>query len=275
MDLDATLSLLAADPGMPVDLAEAALLIARDEYPDLDVAAYLARLDLLAAAVAPRLYAGTLADKVGVLAQFLFDEHAFGGNDDDYYDPRNSYLNDVLDRKTGIPITLSLLAAAVGRRAGLAVVGVGLPGHFVAKATDDGGGEVVFDPFHKGRVLDAGGCEALVRAVTGEAFTATPEAFAPTPSGVVVARVLNNLKGVYLRASDFARAARVTGRLAQLTPHDPLQRRDLGVTLVQAGQPGRAIKPLESYLTDAPAADDADTVRDILKRAKAAIARWN
>src|SRR5207249_3648722 len=117
MLLDATLAALAADPRHPVDLAELALHLARDEYPDLDVAVYLARLDALADEVRPRLAAGSLAARTTELAHFLFEEHAFAGNADNYYDPRNSYLSDVLDRKLGIPITLSVLAMAVGTRA--------------------------------------------------------------------------------------------------------------------------------------------------------------
>src|SRR5262249_14246110 len=153
--------------------------------------------------------------------------------------PRNSYLNQALDRRTGLPITLSVVAMAVGTRAGLAVVGVGLPGHFVAKAVgaDD---EVLFDPFHGGRRLTVEDCENLVHQVTGTAFRATPENLRAELPGRIVYRMLGNLKGVYLRQNDFGRAARVIGRLRQLAPDDMLQQRDLGVSLLHAGQPGQA-----------------------------------
>jgi regulator of sirC expression with transglutaminase-like and TPR domain len=274
MDLDRTLAALAADPDHPVDLAEVALHLAADEYPDLDIPAYLARLDALADALRPRLL-GRLAADVVELTHFLFREHGFAGNGDDYYDPRNSYLCDVLDRKLGIPIALSVVAVAVGTRAGLAVAGVGLPGHFIAKVTDADGSEVLFDPFNGGQFLDPPACEALVTAVTGQPFTLTPGATAAAPAGAVVARMLTNLKAIYLRAGDFAKGARVIERLVAVAPGDPVQRRDLGVSLIHAGKPGRAIDHLQAYLDRAPGADDADTVREFLNAAVRDVARWN
>jgi regulator of sirC expression with transglutaminase-like and TPR domain len=273
MDVDATLRRLAADPFAPVDLAALALHLAADEYPDLDVAPYLARLDAYAGDVAPRL-SGPLHHRVEVLAEFLFDEEGFTGDAAAYYDPRNSYLNDVLDRKLGIPLTLSLVAMAVGERAGLTVHGVGLPGHFVAKAVA-GDDEVLFDPYHGGAVLDRDGCAELVEAATGRPFLVTDDVLETTPPGLIARRMLTNLKGVYLRQSNFARAARVTGRLAVLAPDDPTQLRDLGVTLVHAGQPGKAIDPLSEYLAAAPDAADAGAVGDVLKDARRQVARWN
>lgn len=273
MDVDATLRRLAADPFAPVDLAVLALHLAADEYPTLDIPAYLARLDAYAAELAPRL-TGPLADRVAELAVFLFDEEGFTGDAVQYYDPRNSYLNDVLDRKLGIPLSLSLVAMAVGDRAGLRVHGIGLPGHFVAKAVE-GNDEVLFDPYHGGGVLDADGCAALVEAATGNPFEATDDALDPTPPGLIARRMLTNLKGVYLREQDFARAARVTGRLAVLAPDDLTQLRDLGVTLAHAGQPGKAIDPLAAYLASAPDAGDAAAVGDFLKDARKQVARWN
>jgi regulator of sirC expression with transglutaminase-like and TPR domain len=274
MKLDATLAALAADPRVPVDLAELALHLARDEYPDLDVPAYLARLAALADGVRPRLAAGSLADRTAELAAFLFEEHAFAGNTADYYDPRNSYLSEVLDRKLGLPITLSLLAMAVGTRAGLSVEGVALPGHFVAKATD-GETEVLFDPFHGGQLLDADGCEKLIAEVTGHPFTLDAAAAAAAPPGLIVVRMLTNLKAAYLRVGEYRRAARVIRRLVQLAPADPGQRRDLGVTLFHADEPGQAIGHLKHYLERQPAADDALVVREFLNRATAEVARWN
>jgi regulator of sirC expression with transglutaminase-like and TPR domain len=156
MDLPAALAALAADPHADCDLADLALHLARDEYPDLDVPVYLSRLDDLADRLRPRLTGRLAADAVA-LVQLLFEEEGFAGNAADYYDPRNSYLNDVLDRRTGLPITLSVVAMEVGTRAGLVVEGVGLPGHFVAKAVGEDGAAVQFDPFHGGRFLDRRG----------------------------------------------------------------------------------------------------------------------
>ena len=271
MDLDTALELLSETPSAPFDLAELALLVARDEYPALDVEAELAELEAMAHELRPRLR-GPLAARVAALARYLFHEQGFEGDERDYYDPRNSYLNDVLIRRVGLPISLSILAVGVGTRAGLPVFGVGLPGHFVAKAVH-GGDEVIFDPFHGGQILTPRACESLVEQSAGVSFAATPEALAAVDAGQVATRILTNLKGAYLRRQDFARAARVIARLRQLCPGDVTQRRDLGVSLLQAGRPGRAIDELAAYLEREPM--DADAVRELLEQARAEVARWN
>jgi regulator of sirC expression with transglutaminase-like and TPR domain len=273
MNLDTALTLLSHTPDAPLDLAELALSLARDEYPSLDVEAYLSELDGMAHEARMHLRGG-LAARVKGLCRYLFHDMGFRGNQQDYYDARNSYLNDVLDRRTGIPITLSAVTMAVGQRAGLDVVGVGLPGHFIAKAVE-GDEEVLFDPFHGGRRLTPEKCQRLVEQVTGIPFEVNREALRAVPLGAIVLRMLNNLKGVYLRTGDYARAARIIERLRQLSPDDPLQRRDLGATLLQAGQAGQAIDHLQAYLAASPEAGDADTVNQLLAQARASVARWN
>jgi regulator of sirC expression with transglutaminase-like and TPR domain len=273
MNLDTALALLADDPAAPLDLAELALELARDEYPSLDVEATLAELAALAHELRARLR-GSLGARVAALTRYLFHDLGFHGNERDYYDPRNSYLNDVLDRRTGLPITLSVVAIAIGTRAGLPVAGVGLPGHFIARAGGPGE-EIYFDPFHAGRLLSKQDCEALVEKVLGAPFQATPEALAPAPVGAIVQRMLNNLKGVYLKQGDHARAARVTARLCQLCPRDASLRRDLGVALLQAGRPGAAIDALSAYLDSEPPPVDSRSVREVLQQAQSEVARWN
>jgi regulator of sirC expression with transglutaminase-like and TPR domain len=271
--LDSLLELLALDPAADVDLAVVALHLAVDEYPDLDVPVYLDRLAELANRARPYL-GGSLEECVTGLCRFLFDDEGFAGNTDHYYDPRNSYLNEVLDRKLGIPITLSMLAMAVGRHVELNIVGVGLPGHFIAKAVRDGK-QVLFDPFHGGDLLTPEGCEELVTAVTGRAFPMTPDLLAPTPPGLIVIRMLNNLRSIYTQQEDFVRVARVLGRLWQLVPADEALRRDIGAALLRSGKPGPAIDHLRAYLEAAPNAADAEDVRTLLGRALADVARWN
>src|SRR5205807_10541056 len=166
----------ARNPSAELDAAEIALCLAREEYPGVDVEAYLGELAAMAHDVRPRLRGG-LPDRVRALCRYLFHELGFRGNSQAYYDPRNSYFNEVLDRRTGIPLTLTLVAITVGGRAGLMVEGVGLPGHFVVKAVE-GSREVLFDPFHEGRLLAPRECEALVEQVTGSPFDATPETLA-------------------------------------------------------------------------------------------------
>jgi regulator of sirC expression with transglutaminase-like and TPR domain len=273
MDLDAALTALAADPHAPFDLAELALGLARDEYPDLDVEAYLGELAGMAHEVT-RYLKGGLEARVNGFCRYLFHDMGFRGNKRNYSDPRNSYLNQVLERRTGIPISLSAVAIAVGTRAGLQVVGVGLPGHFVAKAVD-GSREILFDPFHGGRLLTVQDCENLVEQLTGSPFKATPSSLEAMPLRFTVLRMLNNLKSIYVRKEDFDRSVRVIERIRQLDPEDPLQERDLGVSLLQAGQPGRAIDLLSAYLAASEDAVDSGPIRQLLERARGEVSKWN
>jgi regulator of sirC expression with transglutaminase-like and TPR domain len=273
MDLNAALASLAQDRSASLDVAELALHLARDEYPDVDVEASLCEIAGMAHE-ARAFVRGSLEARVTGLCRYLFHEMGFRGNAQEYYDPRNSYLNQVLDRRLGIPITLSLVALAVGTRSGLSIVGVGLPGHFVAKAVADGQ-EVLFDPFHGGRLLTPTDCEHLVQQVTGVSFQADAAHLAALPVGLIVMRLLSNLKAVYLRNKDFGRAVRVMERLRQVDPNDPLQRRDLGISLFHAEQPGRAIDHLSAYLAAVPEGVDAATVREYLQKARGAVAQWN
>jgi regulator of sirC expression with transglutaminase-like and TPR domain len=272
MELDAALQHLAEDRAASVDVAEVALRLAADEYSGLDVEGYLSELDGMAHE-ARRYLSGTLSARLTGLCRYLFHEMGFHGNTQEYYDPRNSYLNDVLDRRTGIPITLSVVAMAIGSRAGLEVVGVGLPGHFVVKAVS-GSDEVLFDPFHGGRRLTADECGQLVEQATGRPFRAGASALEATPAGLIVERMLNNLKAIYVGAEDYPRAVRILERLRQIAPDDAGLRRDLGTALIQAGQPGRAIDHLAAFLAETPEGAQAE-VRQLLDRARAQVARWN
>ena len=273
MDVDAALALLSSDPSAPLELAEVGLQLARDEYPDLDVEAYLCELAGMAHEARGHLR-GSLESRVQGLSRYLFHEMGFRGDRLNYHDARNSYLNEVLDRRAGLPISLSAVAMAVGRRAGLEVVGIGLPGHFVAKAVD-GPREVLFDPFNGGRVLTPEACQRLVFESSGKRIKVDGEVLQAVPLAAIVQRMLNNLKGTYLRGGDFRRAARVIRRMRQIDPDDPSQRRDLGALLLQSGEPGRAIDHLAAYLADVPSAPDAGRVRMLLDKARTAVARWN
>ena len=230
-----------------MDPAEVAVWLAGDEYPNLDLAGYFDRLADLADRARPYLR-GDLEQQVEGLSVFLFEEEGFQGNSDEYYDPQNSYLTDVLDRRLGIPITLSVLAVSVGRRAGLDVVGVGLPGHFIAKAVA-GDEEILFDPFHGGQLLTPDECEQLIDDGHRPSSSSRPRpCWRRRPPGLIVTRMLNNLRSIYADREDFARTARVLRRQRQLAPDDPGLRRDLGVTLVRAGRPGPAVDHLRAYL---------------------------
>lgn len=265
--------MLGRDPAVDVDIAAVALELARDEYPELQPAGYLAELDRLATELLPRLN-GDLANDASALCEMLFIEEGYRGDAERYYDPENSYLNRVMDRRLGLPITLSILAVAVGRRAGLHVEGVGLPGHYIARLVR--GREVaLFDPFHGGNLLTVSDCEELVERATGQEFTATLDDLSGAPTGATIRRLLTNLKGVYLRQGLFPRAARVIRRILQIEPGNSLERRDLGVCLIQCGRPGPAIDQLRCYLESSPASADATLVRKLLRQARAEVAKWN
>ena len=273
MNLDDTLRQLSANADAGFDVAELSLQLARDEYADIDVEAYLGELSGMAHEV-KRYLRGGLEARVKGLSRYLFHDMGFRGNVEDYFDPRNSYFNQVLDRRTGIPITLSAVAMAIGSRVGLRVAGIGLPGHFVAKAVE-GEKEILFDPFHGGRLLTPQDCENLVEQVTGAPFKARPASLQAMPLRFIVQRMLNNLKGIYLRKGDFARSVRVIQRLRQLDPDDPVQERDLGVSLLQSGQPGKAIDHLAAYLKTNDWTAESDPIRQLLEKARSEISKLN
>lgn len=273
MTLDDILNHLSRDAAADFDVAEVTLRLAQDEYPQLDVEGYLDQVRDLARDARNHV-AGELPEQVQGLCRYLFHEIGLRGNKKNYYDPRNSYLNDVLDRLTGIPITLSVLTVAVGRRLGLPLAGLGLPGHFVVQCLETRP-LVVIDPFHGGRLLNVEECRALVARVTGVDIPISPVDLFPMPLGLLVQRLLNNLRLIYLNQEDWRRAARTLGRLQQLNPSDVQVRRDLGMCLLQLDQPGKAVDHLASYLAAAAEAEDLEKVQQMHQRALREVGRWN
>ncbi|HEY7492552.1 MAG TPA: tetratricopeptide repeat protein [Candidatus Tectomicrobia bacterium] len=238
-------------------LAAGALLIAQEEYPDLDIAAYLHRLDTMATAVKHQL--GLELDPrriVATLNAYLFDTQGFYGNQEDYYDPRNSFLNDVLDRKTGIPITLSVLYLELGRQVGLPIVGVGLPGHFIVQYAAQPG-QFWIDPFHRGQILTRADCMARLQDIYGQTLAWHDNHLQPVSDHDILRRILHNLKAIYLRQSDYGRALSVVERLLLLTPEMPTEVRDRGLLRSQLGHLQAALEDLQYYLQLAPDAPDA------------------
>lgn len=273
LQLDAALATLARDPSAPLDLAELGLLLARDEYPFLDVEAHLNEIAAMTREVRPYLR-GHLAHQVQGLCRYLFHEMGFRGNERDYYDPRNSYLNQVLERRLGIPISLSTILIAVGSRAGMNLVGVGLPGHFIVKA-EARSEEILIDPFNGGRILSLADCEQLIQQSTGAQVETSALSLEAIPTGLIIRRMLGNLKAIYWKQEDWPRSTRVLERLRLLSPEDAMVRRDLGLCYAHRHHPGKAIDHLRAYLDAVPDADDADAVRKLLKSAIKMVAQWN
>jgi regulator of sirC expression with transglutaminase-like and TPR domain len=258
-----------------LDLAEAALVVAQEEYPLLDPAPYLARLGELGGRVRRTLgQRHDAAAGIQALNLVLFKEEGFRGNEEDYYDPRNSFLNEVLDRRTGIPITLSLIYMEVARRAGLPVAGVGLPGHFIVSYLSPN--KVTWiDPFDKGETLTEADCEKIVRRIYGGKVPFRRETLRPVPGFALLTRLLSNLKNIYIESNSHAKALSVIEKLLLLNPEDWGELRDRGVLWYQLKNRKAALADLEEYLRRAPAAEDrrdvqklADTIRGALKEGK-------
>jgi regulator of sirC expression with transglutaminase-like and TPR domain len=262
-------------PDVEIPLAEAVLLLASDEYPDLDVPYYLARLDAMAEELRERLEPATTAQaKVAALNAYLFDELGFRGNRHEYYDPRNSYLNDVLDRRTGLPITLSVVYLAIGARLMLPLFGVGLPGHFIVK-WEDARTRILIDPFNRGEILDEAAVEARVRDTFHAEARFEPEWLASVGNKYILIRMLNNLKAIFLHAQNYKRAWQVVDKLLLLEPRSGENIRDMGLLSLQVGAYRQAAAFLEEYLLSHAGAPDADQVRIYLRTALNAVERLN
>jgi len=265
-------------PDRDIDLGRAALVMARSEDPDLDIARYLSRLDELAArsAVDPDgVRRG--ADPVAVLhrlREFLFAEVGFAGNRRDYFDPRNSLLNEVLDRRLGIPITLSLVLIEVGRRVGLDLHGIGLPGHFIT-GLGVGGDRILLDPFNRGRILTADSCQSVVTKAVGRPIPLRESHFARVGKRQFLARMLNNLRAVFWKREEWDKVVPVLDRLLVLAPEVASLARDRGTALARLGRPYQATLEWERYLLRCPEADDYEQVRAHLRQAREQLARLN
>ena len=251
-------------PREHLNLAEAALVLARDDYPQLDIAAYLARIDALAQTLRARLRADIAPiDTLAMLSRYLFDELGFAGNSKDYYDPRNSYLNDVIDRKLGIPITLSVLFIEVGRRLGLLLTGVSFPGHFLVKCSLRSGA-VVLDTYAKGATLGIKDLQKRLRVLSGGRDIA-PEAvmrlLSAAPPAEIVARMLRNLKAIYAERGDQTKALTAVNRIIDLYPDAADEYRDRARLFETLECFRAALTDYEAYLRLAPEAGDASAVR--------------
>ena len=253
------------------DLAEVALLIAAEEYPGLDPRLYLQRLDELAAAAPAALRQSLPArQQAQLLIDFLAEERGFRGNQEDYYDRRNSFLNDVIERRTGIPITLTLIYMEVARRLGLSVSGVGFPGHFLAVLR--GREDVILDPFFA-RVLDTRACEELLRSVAGEDTQLEAAHLRSVTPRQIVVRILNNLKQIHLRARELAAALACSERILLVDPRQVQELRDRGLLYLELECFAAAQADLERYLELAPDDERLEVIRARLLQARKQAAR--
>jgi regulator of sirC expression with transglutaminase-like and TPR domain len=248
-----------------IDLAQAALFVAQDEYPLLETQPYVDRLAGLAARVTQHLNVGR--DPIGTLSALnavLFDEEGFRGNSEEFFDPRNSFLNEVLDRRVGIPITLSILYLEVARRADIPMVGIGLPGHFITGLVSPGRIFYV-DPFHRGQLMSSKDCADRVAKIFDGRMSLTPEHLQPVGARGILFRLLTNLKNIYMESHSFAKGHAVIDKMVLLAPEDWSQVRDRGLIRYHLKHYQPALADLELYLQNTPEAQDRS---DILKLAK-------
>jgi regulator of sirC expression with transglutaminase-like and TPR domain len=254
-------------PETTIDLGEAALWIAAEEQPGLDPEPWLERLDDLGARLQPRLRGvRNELDRLALLTDLVFGEEGLRGNADDFYDPRNSFLNEVLDRRLGIPITLAVVCMEVGRRAGLLLQGVGFPGHFLLRLAHHP--QVILDPFDRGRLLTVRDCEEMLERMTRRSESFDPRLLRPAGPRQILQRILNNLRGIYLQRGDLERTVAVLDRLLLVDPDDPAPLRDRGLLHVRWGDPELGIGDLESYLAADADIEDGEEVAELLAEAR-------
>jgi regulator of sirC expression with transglutaminase-like and TPR domain len=246
-------------PEPEIDLARAALCIAAEEYPQLVAEPYLRRLDELAERVRDRQWDATApVFLLQEVSRVLFEEEGFRGNEEHYFDPRNSFLNDVLDRRVGIPITLSIVYLEVGWRLGLPLYGVNFPGHFLVGYQGEAL-RLLIDPFHAGMIRFEDEAQHLLDHIYGGAVRLREEFLRVADRRDILVRVLENLKGTHLNARDDVRALAALERILVLLPDSPEHLRDTGIVLTRLGRVADARRALEHYLELAP--DAADRVR--------------
>lgn len=254
---------LLRSPDEDIDLGEAALLIAKHEYPDLDVDMYLAKLDKMAETIRHKLGSDPTPNEIALaINQSLFDFGGLSGNWHEYYDPRNSFLNEVLDRKLGIPITLSVVYMEVAKRLGLDMQGLGFPGHFLVKYSLEDG-EVVLDPFHGGQSLSLEELDRRLRDNYGDEFPGIeqlPHLLEPTPKQEIVTRILKNLKGIYRANSQWDKALAAQNLILVVDENSPEELYDRARLLEKLECHNSAMKDYQRVLELSKGSSDQETL---------------
>ena len=249
-----------------IDLAKAALYLAQEEYPSLEHEAYLNALDTMASEVETRLPAEHYPLRmVQSINQYLYDDLGFSGNRSDYYDPRNSFLNQVIDRRLGIPITLSLVYLEIARRIDFPMVGVGLPGHFLIRPNVPDM-ELFVDPFNRGETLFVEDCQDQFARLYGSQVPFQPEFLHPVSPYHFLARILTNLKAIYLNQGDVLKTLAATERILLLFPDAFMEVRDRGLLYYHLDRWQLARQDLEYYLNAMPEAEDRFAIQQLLTR---------
>lgn len=246
-----------------IDLIRSALVIARTEYPVLDIEEYAGRIERLSRRAAA-LAAGLGGPGIrAALNQVMFEEANLRGNREDYYDPRNSFLNDVLDRGLGIPITLSILYMEVAKRVGFLLAGVGMPGHFLLKHYGDDGQETLIDCFNRGDILSRQDCQSRLDEIYSGEMAMRPEFLHPISRRQILTRMLNNLKTVYLSTRNFRKALVIADLILVIHPRSAEDVKQRALLRYSMGMQALAAEDLDEYLKISPTASDGEEVRQM------------
>lgn len=249
-----------------IDLAKAALYIAQEEYPSINPKEYLNALDTMAGQVSDRLQLERYPLLIiKALNRYLYDDLGFIGNSNDYYNPCNSFLNEVINRRTGIPITLSLVYLEVSKRLDFPMVGIGMPGHFLIRPEFEDAG-IFVDAFNGGEVLFEQDCQQRLRQIYGKPIAMEPGLLSPVSNRNFLTRLLTNLKMIYLNQKDLPRTLATVEKILMLFPDAPIELRDRGLIYYQMGKWTAASLDLETYLSILPNAEDSSVIRQLLKQ---------
>ncbi len=253
-------------PDEQIDLAKSVLLFAFIEYPDLDIAEYLNQLDAMATEVKKRLTKAFYPLKIlQTMNQYLFEDLRYRGNTQDYYDVRNSYLNQVIERRTGIPISLSIIYLEMAKRIDFPMVGIGMPGHFLIRPNFEEVG-IFVDVFNQGEILFEQDCEALLSQIYQQSIKLQSGFLEPITNHQILTRTLNNLKYIYINQAEYEKAIITIDLVLLLLPNHPLELRDRGLLHYQLAHWKQATNDLELYLQLLPTAQDAEAIRQLLAK---------
>ena len=249
-----------------IDLAQACLYFAQAEYPDLNLAKYTKFLDNTASEIEFKLPVERYPLKViQIINQHLFDTLGFRANKQNYYDPDNSFLNQVIDRKLGIPISLSVLYLAIAQRLNFPMVGVGMPGHFLIRPEFENA-EIFVDPFNRGEILFAADCQTRLDETYHQQVQLDPSWLAPVDRKQILVRMLNNLKFIYLHRREIDKALSTMSAILKIFPNKTAEIRDRGLLYYQLNRWDEAILDLEYYLKVDPYSDDAPMIEVLLQK---------
>ncbi|KST66511.1 SirB1 family protein [Mastigocoleus testarum] len=253
-------------PDEDIDLARASLYIAQEEYPEIDPEVYIQTLDGMAQELSKRLpenkYPLVIIQNIN---QYLYDDLGFNGNNSDYYDTQNSFLNKVIERRLGIPISLSLIYLEIARRINFPMVGVGMPGHFLIRPEIEEI-EIFVDTFNRGEVIFTQDCQDRLNQIYQKNIVFKPEYLAAVTKKKFLARILDNLKIIYVHQQEIEKALGAVERKLLLFPDAHIELRDRGLLLFQLGYFPQAIRDLETYLEIEPNSEDVSTIRSLLSQ---------